>query len=207
MATSRRLSFVLLAGLAAATLLVIALAVDNRRLSKRYEELLRVATEARPGMYVPTFEGVTIDGDTLTIGEARPGHRQLLFFLTTTCPYCRASIPAWNELAATAPADVTVAAVALDSASLVEAYRRERGLEVPVLVVTDRRLGALYRVNRVPLTMLLDDAGRVLLARIGELSDPAAIDSVRSALTAEVSRIEPPPEGAVTPEPQSSDVP
>lgn len=74
--------------------------------------------------------------------------------------------------------------VAFDSAHLVGPYAREHELSFPLVVLDDRRTAALYRVTRVPLTMVVDGSGRVRFARIGQLTDPAAIDSVRAALTA-----------------------
>lgn len=133
------LKFLPIAGLAVSTLLVVVLAVSHRDLSNRHEELLRLATEAHAGMVVPAFDAATVDGDTLRIGEPRAGQRQLLFILTTSCPYCKASIPAWKELNRWAPDDIGVVAVALDSAHRVEAYRRQQGLELPIIVLSDRR--------------------------------------------------------------------
>lgn len=203
------MKFLPIAGLAVSTLLVVVLAASHRDLSDRHQELLRFATEPHAGMYVPAFDATTIGGDTLKIGEARPGQRQLLFFLTTSCPYCRASIPAWKELTRSAPVEASVVAVALDSTHLVEAYRRQHGLELPIIVLSDRRLRALYRVNRVPLTMVVDESGRVLAARTGELSESAAVDSIRRAVTggAVPNGSTRESEGVAEPRSRSSDVP
>lgn len=208
MSINTSLKFLPIAGLAVSTLLVVVLAASHRDLSNRHEELLRLATQPHPGMYVPAFDAATVDGDTVRIGEARPGQRQLLYFLTTSCPYCRASIPAWKELTRWAPDDISVVAVALDSAHLVEAYRRQQGLELPIIVLSDRRLRALYRVNRVPLTMVVDESGRVLAARIGELSGSAAVDSIRRAVSGHtiVDGSTQEPEGVAEPRSRSSDV-
>lgn len=189
----RNLKTALLAvALAMAVVLVLALAGQVRSLRERYVELRRIAYDAYAGMYVPPYTATTLSGDTITLGG--PGQRQLLFFLTTTCPYCQATLATWKALADEAasgagrPApeeDVRVIGVVLDSTHLVEAYRDEHGLAFPLVVLQDLRYAALFRVTRVPLTMVVDGrAGRVVHARIGELEEPGAIDSIRAALRA-----------------------
>lgn len=173
----------LVALLATAVGLVIVLARESSALADRYERLRRLATQVHAGMYVPAHETATITGAPITLAEVSPGRRQLLFFLTTTCPYCRASLPAWKELAAQAEALGHIAiGVALDSLHLLGPYAREHELSFPVVAFDDQRTTALYRAFRVPLTMVVDGTGRVRFAHIGVLTDAAAIDSVRAVL-------------------------
>lgn len=178
----RRITLGLLGiALSLATVMVVWLARSNRGLILERNELFRVATQAHRGMYVPTFDATALSGAAVAIGA--PDSRQLLYFFTTTCPYCRASIPAWKELAGEAARrGVQVIGVALDSVAAVERYRSEHGLTFPIVHLDDDRIAALYRATRVPLTLLVGDGGRIEQARTGELTDSAAIDSLRLAL-------------------------
>ncbi|HYT82687.1 MAG TPA: redoxin domain-containing protein [Gemmatimonadales bacterium] len=153
---------------------------ENRALAEENRLLARRAVEPRPGLYVPAVEAATLDGTPVVLGQ--PGHRQLLFFFNHTCPYCRASLPGWNTIAARVAHEPAVAVfgVALDSAHVAAAYRSEHRLVFPVIAKRDPRLVGLYRVSAVPLVLVLDD-GRMAYVRLGVLEAPRAIDSVVAA--------------------------
>lgn len=170
--------------LAAAAALVVALAWQKRSLEQRYARLLERSLNPHPGLFVPAFSAATVAGDSVRIGEPQPGTAQLLFFFTTTCPYCKASLPAWNRIVRATEGihDVAAYGVALDSLHLTREYVRERAMTRPIVVLNDRRSTSLYRVRRVPLLLLVGEGGRVRFSRIGTLEDPAAVDSVLDAM-------------------------
>jgi len=171
--------------LAGAVGLVITLASQEHDLADAAHDMARLATRAHAGMYVPTYEATSLMGAPITLADVEPARKQLLYFFTTTCPFCSATLPTWKELAKDAKAvGVNVIGVSLDSLHLTQAYRAEHRLSFPIVLMDDQRYMAMYRANQVPLTMLVDETGRVSLARAGELTDPAAIDSVRNALVA-----------------------
>lgn len=176
----------LLIAVGALASLVIALGRGHNTLLERYDRLRKIASEAHLGMYVPATTARTIEGDSIALAAGRPEQRQLLYFLTTSCPYCRASIPAWRRLAAEADGleNVTVVGIVIDSAHLASAYRRAHKLRFPIVALLDRRTTALFKATRVPLTMVVDGGGRVLFARVGELVESPGVDSVRQALSA-----------------------
>ena len=164
--------------------LVVTLSVQNRSLRAEYRSFIERTTLPHPGIYVPALETTTLTGEHVTVGEAPDGGSQLLFFFTTTCPYCRASLPAWKQLVADAAKlpNTSVLGIALDSVHLTEEYVREHELGFPVATSLDPKLGALYRVRRVPLTLVVKGDGRVYYAKTGEFSDQAAGDSVLTVL-------------------------
>lgn len=185
---SGRLSRVgLVAALLVACALVLTLARQAGALRKHNALLARSLVEPVRGMWVPTFTTVTLDGDTVHVGETHSGGRQLLFVFTTSCPYCRSMIPTWTALAHTATAATSdrppmVVGVSLDSVATSRRYVEQHRLPYPVISLTDRKLAALYRTRTVPLTLVLDSIGRVAHARIGEFHDAPAMDSVLAAL-------------------------
>ena len=154
---------------------------ENRALRGENRELLRRTVEPRPGFYVPAVAAVTLDHEAVVLG--RPGERQLLVFFNTTCPYCRASVPAWQQIAERLAGDsgIAVYGVGLDSAAAVAAYAGEHRLDFPLVASRDPRLVALYRVTNVPLVLVIGADGRVAYARMGVLETAFAIDSVLRA--------------------------
>ena len=135
-----------------ALVLVVTLSMQNRPLRAEYRSFIERATLPHPGMYVPALETTTLTGEDVIVGQAPDGGSQLLFFFTTTCPYCRASLPSWKRLVADAAKlpNTSVLVIALDSVHLTQEYVREHELDFPVATSLDPKLGALYRVQRVP---------------------------------------------------------
>ncbi|HET7229488.1 MAG TPA: TlpA disulfide reductase family protein [Longimicrobium sp.] len=171
------------AALAVAAILVVMLAMRVRRLERENEELFRRVTRPYAGMYVPAFTAPGTGGRAVQVGSPARG-RQVLFVFNSTCPYCRASIPAWTRVAASAEAangPGAAVGVSLDPPDSAAAYATRHGLRYPVAAFPDRRMAALYRTRTVPVTLVVDSTGRVLLARIGELTEGPAMDSVRAA--------------------------
>ena len=137
---------------------------------------------------VPTFRALTLDGDSITIGEGPdPLARQVLFVLTTSCPFCRQTLPTWARIADSAaslrPGRIVVAAISLDSLNLTRDYVREHQLRYPVVLFPVAKLRRLYRASAVPQTLVLDHEGRILYARTGLLDPQAVVDSIFAALS------------------------
>lgn len=173
-----------LLALGVAAVMLVALSSENRRLRGQATELYRRSVELHVGLPVPAIDTRGIDGAPLPVGAPGEGERQALFFFTTTCPYCLASLPAIQRIADAATADSTTVlyGVALDSMPAAREYVEEHELRFPVGVASDRRLAALYRVRRVPLIAVIGPDGRVVYTREGALNDAAAVDSVKAVL-------------------------
>jgi peroxiredoxin len=190
---SERLSRILpFLALVAAAALVVVLAAQKRGLIAKYNDLQvkyrQALTEPRPGMYMPAFQTTTLDGRPTTIGQLPAEGRQVLLVYTTTCRFCRSSLPAWKQLTATleglrSPA-VDVYGVSLDSVDVTRKYAAEHALPYPTVRFPDERLASMYRAGAVPLTLVLDEEGRTVYSRLGELKAQAAIDSVIAAVKA-----------------------
>ncbi|UCD24386.1 MAG: TlpA family protein disulfide reductase [Gemmatimonadota bacterium] len=135
------------------------------------------------GMYVPTVTLPAVTGDPVLLGGPPGGHVQVLFVFSTSCQYCKASLPAWKQIAAELAASegAEVIGVSIDSVETTRRYLKENGIELPVVSLTDQRLRALYRAGITPQMLIVDARGRVSYARIGALTDGAAVDSVVDA--------------------------
>lgn len=179
---------------ALSTALVLALGlvvILGRRLDAlgaEFNKVRRLASRLHAGSVVPAFRAATLTGDTVTIGEAAgPDTRQVLFVLTTTCPYCKATLPVWARLADSLTRlpnhSIQVIAISLDSVEATRRYVAEHGLGYPVVTFPSPKLKRLYRAGTIPETVVLDKDGRVLHARTGVLTVPAVLDSIYKAAT------------------------
>jgi len=178
------------AALVAAAALVVVLGQQKRALIGRYDDLqqryYRALREPLPNSYLPTFQTATLEGQPVTIGQLPQAGRQVLLVYTTTCPYCKASLPAWKKIAGvvdtmTSPR-AQVYGVSLDSADVTRRYSAAHRLPYRTVRFPDPRLVSMYRAGAVPLTLVLDEQGRTVYSRVGELSAPAAVDSVIAAV-------------------------
>jgi peroxiredoxin len=177
----------LVAALVGLSLVTVELARRYADLSRSYDMLRQRSGLPHAGYFVPTFAGRTASGDTLQIGATSDvRHRQLVFVLTTTCPYCRQTLPVWSKLTDSARRlagwTVDVIGISLDSAAATKRYGEAQGLGFPLVTFPSRKLKQLYRARAVPQTLVLDEEGRVLYARTGLLEPTATLDSVYRAL-------------------------
>ena len=176
------------AGLALAAALVVVLAVQNRTLRQEHTVLLDRVNFPYAGMWVPATAVTTLDGAPVAVGEPGPGRTQVLLHFTTTCRYCRASLPAWKQVAArlgeTEGAGVQLIGVSQDSLDVTRRYAREHALPFPVVRMGDARSVGLFRARAVPLVTVVHESGRVAYARVGALTTEAAVDSVVAVVRA-----------------------
>jgi peroxiredoxin len=172
--------------LTAAAALVVVLSLKVRDLNDRYSKLTERAFRPYAGMYVPTFQTSTLEGAPVTVGESPGAGRQVLFIFTTTCPYCQSTLPAWREIKASLDTvrsvPVAVYGITLDSVPVSRGYAARNKLPFPVVRFPEDKLTAIYRAGTVPLTVVLDEEGRMIHSRLGELKGKPAIDSVLAAV-------------------------
>lgn len=167
------------AGLILACAVIVALVARVHSLEEQAGQLYRHATQARPGLDVPTFNGVTLLGDSVQIAPPA-GRVQVLFMFTTTCPFCRESLPQWKAIANQVEEEHLgrVVGVVLDSIHLARDYVRNHDIPFPVIQFPDERTRRMYRAGTVPEIVVLDGRAAIAYARIGVLTAGEAVDSV-----------------------------
>jgi len=163
--------------------------MEKRALERRVDDLTIRVRDPYPGFVVPEVAAVTMAGDSLVLGLPDSGSLQLLFLFSTGCKQCEASLPAWTALYMELDADrrIDVIGVSLDSADATRTYAADHGLAFPAVTMTDRRMQVLWRAGLIPQTRLIDALGRVQYVRLGTLTAPEAIDSVRAATAAQLA--------------------
>lgn len=180
---SRSLPYV---GLVLAAGLVVLLAWQKRDLLTRYDELNRnyrkAITELRPGQFVPAFQTATLEGQPVTVGELPQEGRQVLLVYTVTCQYCKSTIPAWKQITSAVDTMTSVRArvygVSLSGVDSTRQYVAQHQLPYPTVRFPNEKLESMYRASSVPLTLVIDEQGRTVYSRLGEIRTQAAIDSV-----------------------------
>lgn len=164
---------------------VMALGLRIRTLEARNRGLMRRFTEPHPGMLVPAFTTTSVSGDSILVGTPAGDLRQVVFFFTTTCGYCGASLEQLRrldaELTSATGRSGALLLIGLDSAELVRRYADSLSLDVPVLTMPSLRLALLYRVRAVPQLMVIDSSGRAVFTRAGALVTRSSVDSVMRA--------------------------
>ena len=117
----------------------------------------------------PDFELAGLDGKTLRLAELR-GRVVFLNFWATWCPPCREEMPAMQALAGELEKQglVVLAVNYEESAETAEAYARETGLALPVLLDGERRRRAAVPRGRPAGQLLRRPAGRARGQRAGD---------------------------------------
>lgn len=172
--------------LALAAALVVMLGLKVRTLEDHAASLSESMVLPQQGDYVPTFATTSLTGAPAVIGELPDSGRQVLFIFNTTCPYCEASLPAWQEIAALADTftayPVQVYGITLDPADESRSYAASHRLDFEIVSYPAPKLARLYRTRTVPQTLVLDHDGRILLARTGVVNEPAVLDSIMAVI-------------------------
>jgi thiol-disulfide isomerase/thioredoxin len=132
---------------------------------------------------LPAAPLVTIDGDPADLVAMIRGRAAVISLWATWCVACSAEIPALNRLEEQAGArgDALVVGVAVgEPRAKVAAFARERGVRYARLVDEDFRLSDVLGERRVPATLVVDRAGRIVYR--GGALDAAGLAAFRSAL-------------------------
>ena len=157
------------------------LATENRQLKSELAELRAqssiLGTAMQPGDRLPTVPLTDLAGRPATLADLVP-RGGVVAFLTTTCPFCKETLPAWGELARAYTArDVPFVGVSLDEVEPTRSYAHEMGVAWPLWVPEEPlAASAELKVPLVPLTVLVGDDGVVQRIWSGALSELAVTE-------------------------------
>ena len=134
----------------------------------------------REGKAAPDFILPDLAGRTTRLADLR-GKVVLVNFWATWCPPCREEVPSMaklNRLMAGKPFQMLAVSIDEGGKEAVEAFFKQAGTELPVLLDTNGATGKLYGLTGVPETFVLDKKGVILKKVIGAM-DWSAPDVVK----------------------------
>ncbi|WP_408950543.1 peroxiredoxin family protein [Lysobacter sp. Hz 25] len=173
------------AALIVATALVVALGWQVGRLRNDQQWLVDRVTQPYVGMYVPRVALQSLDGRARELGQPA-GDSQVVFFFTTTCPHCRASLPqlklAASQLRAASGGGAELIGVAFASPEQTRGYADEHGLDFPLIAHDDRRTSALFRARKVPSLLVIGRDGRVRYQHVGAINSKQTLQELLRAV-------------------------
>ncbi|RIL06617.1 MAG: methylamine dehydrogenase accessory protein MauD [Proteobacteria bacterium] len=119
---------------------------------------LAIQTGPRVGEPAPVVEADDLAGAAHVVGApVADGRDTLLFFLSPSCPVCKALLPVLAALARGASLRVVLASDGARQEH--EAFAAREGIALPYLLSTP--LGLSYRVGKLPWAVLIDADGVV----------------------------------------------
>ena len=152
---------------------------EIRRLQSSVHLWRRRAQWPADGVRFPPLPTTTLRGDARMVG-ARSTKTQIIVVSTTSCPYCRASLPQWRRLSALVDTSHAIEMVwlSLSPRDSTFAYASAHGLpQEDIAVEPDSALVLAARIRGVPLTLVVDTAG-VIRHLIAGVLTMAPADSV-----------------------------
>lgn len=98
---------------------------------------------------------------------------QVLYFFSPDCQFCRASTEHVERIhdIIRAHGDMEMYAVSVMNEDETRQYLSETGSKIPTVVLPGSKEIGLYRLNVVPMLLMVDRDGRVRTARYGQLTD------------------------------------
>ena len=122
------------------------------------------------GAPAPDFTLQTVDGESLRLSDLR-GKVVAVNFWATWCAPCRLEMPDLQERAERFPDRLAVIGVDFaETAEEVAAFRREVGIDFPLLLDPEADVQRLYRVLGYPTTFFVDEEGTIQFQHIGLMS-------------------------------------
>jgi peroxiredoxin len=153
---------------------VVLLTLQNRELKSTIKSLSaasQVMEPLKPGDRVEPFKVQTLDGSMTTVAYFDPNRKYLLFVLSTTCPHCEKTLPAWKAMAKNSGNTCDVLGISIHSLDDTKKFVASKDVGfVTVSAKDDTSFSRKYKISGVPETILIDGNGVVEKAWIGELS-------------------------------------
>lgn len=141
---------------------IFALARQIGILFERVSPVGAMISDSGPalGDQAPALALPNLNGEGLTLGQAGAGRSQLLFFLSTSCPICKALLPALKSIREdeTRWLDIVLASDGREALHrrLIEAEDLQ---SFPYVLSSE--LGMSFRVSKLPFAVLIDSEGRI----------------------------------------------
>jgi len=123
------------------------------------------------GDRLPSIPLTSLDGEALEFRLGDGANPVLLYLFSPTCSICSKTIPAWKEIAAKAESrSIEVVGISMMERAPTAQYINQHQLPWNVYCVAGMDSIRALRVQSVPMTLVLEGSGNVVMALNGQLS-------------------------------------
>jgi len=157
--------------------LIVVAGVENAILFSRSRNLHTIygligrASHLRVGVKLPNLVGRDIAGEPVEISFAGGDRKTLILVHSEQCGACKANWSKWDKLLSSQTAE-KYRLVFIEALSTKAEFLKSHRLSSALVVVRPRPSSlAVNRLAATPQTILVDEAGRVLVARASILGD------------------------------------
>lgn len=157
----------------------ILLIFQNRDLKRTLSitTSLGLGEPLKPGERVESFRVQTLDGSTTVVNYDDPTRKHLLFVLSTTCPHCERTLPAWQSIVKNKSDNCDILGVSIHNLDDTKKFLTSKDVGFyTVSVMNDTSFNRKYKISGVPETILINNNGIVEKTWVGELSDDQATE-------------------------------
>jgi cytochrome c biogenesis protein CcmG/thiol:disulfide interchange protein DsbE len=148
-------------------------------LSVPYLRAARSPSGAQLGQTAPLFVSTDLSGQPVVLNAER-GHRVILNFWASWCVPCRGEFPVLKQLVTRHPDVVVLGVVFQDVDGPAGAFMRSQGATWPGVRDPHAQIANAYGVHAkpgIPVSILIDGAGKIRARQYGALTDQAAADA------------------------------
>lgn len=141
---------------------IFALARQIGILFERVSPVGAMISDSGPalGDKAPALDLPNLNGEGLTLGRAG-GRSQLVFFLSTSCPICKALLPALKSIREDEAGWLDIVLASDGREALHRRLIEAEGLESFPYVLSSE-LGMSFRVSKLPFAVLIDGEGEIV---------------------------------------------
>ena len=176
-------------GFAVLAILIAALARQIGVLHERIAPAgaLTLHQTLKPGEQAPNLRLETLGGREVTIGGARSGRGQLIFFLSPDCPLCKSMLPVLKSAAKAERRWIDIVLASDGDAAGQSRFVAREELEGFDYVLSEP-LGRTLGVSKLPYAILIDENG--LIASMGLVNNREHLESLFEAKERGVTSIQ-----------------
>lgn len=157
-ALNRSLLLLLILGLCIANGLLIK---QNRNLKVAIARMGESNELLKPGQSVKPLAASSLSGERRVVNYS-DSIKTVLFVFSPQCGACERALPYWKEIRAACARDqYEVLGISLDNSPSAHAFLASNGLNVEALVNIDAETKEAYKLSLTPLTIVIDNNGKV----------------------------------------------
>jgi peroxiredoxin len=135
-----------------------------------------------PGDMAEPFTVKLMGGSIKEINYLDSTRNHLIFIFSTSCPHCENNLPFWRRIVQNnRDESITIVGVSIDSFEETQRYLSHKDIGFYICSLADTSFKRKYKINGVPITILINRNGFVQKSWGGELTEEK-VQEVQSAM-------------------------